>query len=146
MTSRRSSSSKVVLTQGSARSSSDSLSSRSSSSKSSTYSNYGYSTYGSSATSDMGRSSYSEKASSRPRESYLRVPDARRMAHTPDTFSPHANSIPATASKDGITKISRGTVEVINQEKRREDRHEPRSSDAKSSDYNKSSSTRKPKK
>src|SRR5277367_545268 len=100
MSSRRSSS-KVVLTQGSPGTSSDSLSSRSSSSKSSTYSNYGYSNYGystydSSATSDMGRSAYSEKASSRPRESFLRVPDASRMAHTPDSISPHANSMPAT--------------------------------------------------
>jgi hypothetical protein len=147
MTSRRSSS-KIVLTQGSPRTSSDSLSSRSSSSKSSTSSNYNssnyaYSTYETSATSNMGGPGYSEKASSRLRESYLRVPDAYRTAHIPDTFSPHANSMPATASKDGISKISRGSVDVINHEKRHEDRREPRSSDAKSSEYHKSSSSRK---
>jgi hypothetical protein len=160
MTSKRSSS-KIVLTQGSPRTSSDSLSSRSSSSRSSTSSNYNssnyaygtyetsatsnyaYGAYETSATSNMGGPGYSEKASSRLRESYLRVPDAYRTAHIPDTFSPHANSMPATASKDGISKISRGSVDVINHEKRHEDRREPRSSDAKSSEYHKSSSSRK---
>jgi hypothetical protein len=141
MTSRRSSS-KIVLTQGSPRTSSDSLSSRSSSSNYNS-SNYAYSTYETSATSNMGGPGYSEKASSRLRESYLRVPDAYRTAHTPNIFSPHANSIPATASKDGISKISRGSVDVINHEKRHDDQREPRSSDAKSSEYHKSSSSRK---
>lgn len=131
MSSRRSPS-KVYVTQGLRTSST--LSSRSSSSKSSasssyasssyTPSNYGYN-YESSATSNMGRSDY-EQSSSRPRDSFLRVTD-------PSPF------------KDGITKTSRGNVDVIKHEKRHEDLSEPRSSHAKGSEYHKTSSNRKPK-
>lgn len=150
MTSRRSSS-KVVLNQESPRTSSGSLSSRSSSSRSSTssnygYSNYAYSNYETSATSSMGREDNSQKASSRPRENFLRVPDASCMARTPYIFSPYANSIPAAASKDGIRTVSRGHVDVINHEKGREDKSEPRSSEAKNADYHKTSTSRKHKK
>lgn len=148
MSSKRSS--KVFVTQGSPRaSSSSSLSSRSSSSRSSasssyTSSNYGYN-YESTATSNMGRSDY-ENSSSRPRESFLRVTDPSRKAHTPDICSPRAHLMPVTAYKDGITKTSRGKVDVTQHEKRHEDPNEPRSSQAESSDYRKSSSSRKSKK
>jgi len=145
MSSKRSSS-KVFVIQGSPRTSSSSLSSRTSSSKSSasstyTSSNYGY--YESSTASDMGRSSNED---SRPRKSFLRVPDPARKAHSTDICLPHANITPVTALKDGITTTTRGKVEVTQHEKRHEERYEPRSSDAKSSDYHKPSSSRQHKK
>lgn len=147
----RPSPSKVYVTQGLGTSST--LSSRSSSSKSSasssytsssyTPSNYGYN-YESSAAGNMGRSDY-EQSSSRPRDSFLRVTDPSRKAYTLDICSPHANSMRITAFKDGITQTSRGKVDVIKHEKRREDLSEPRSSHAERSEYHKTSSNRKPK-
>jgi len=114
----RRSSPKVVLTHGSHRSSIASLSSTSSSNRSSTYITYGYSTSATSATSNMGRG-YSERA----RETVLRVPDPYPTRETISTFD-------------------RGKVTVTNQEKRHEDRNEPRSYEAKSSDFRKSSSSK----
>lgn len=148
MSSKRSSA-KVFVTRGSPRTSSSSLSSQSSSSHSSTSSEYTYTSYDynyeSSATNNMGRSDY-EASSSRPRQSFLRVPDPARKTYSPDICPPHANLLPVIAHKDGITKTSRGNVDVINQEKRHEELYEPRASDAKSADYRESSSNRKYKK
>jgi hypothetical protein len=145
MSSRRSP--KVYVTQG-LRTSSSSLSSRSDSSKSSASSSYTSSNYDynseSSAAGNMGRSDY-EQSSSRPRDSFLRVTDPSRKACTLNICSPHANSMSIIASKDGITKTSRGNVDVIIHEKIREDPNEPRSSYAESSEYHKTSPNRKPK-
>jgi hypothetical protein len=86
---------------------------------------------------------HQNRDSSNLQDSCLRAPDAHRMILTLGLLLSDANSYIVIASKDGPRKISQGPVDIINAEKKREDRNEPRSSDRKRSDYHKSS--RKPK-
>ena len=135
-------SSKVVLTQGSPRSSTGSFSS-SSSNRSSEYTNYGYTSYETSAATNMGRSGYADEG---VREKVHRVPNAYRMTRIPNVSPPYTNSSPTTAGKETVTTTSRGKVDITNHDMRHNEKWEPRASDARSSDYHQSSSSRRNKK
>jgi hypothetical protein len=145
MPSQKASSKKVYITQESPRRSNESFTSQSSSSTAYSYGSYGsYETrfetrYESPATSNMGRSEYSGSTSSRSRETLLRVPDHRKSKPTPIS-PPLTNSRLPIATKETISKKSRGKVDVFLHEQRREDKSEPRSGEATQSDYNKSKS------
>jgi hypothetical protein len=133
MSSPRRSSSNLSITYSSPRTSHSSLSSQSSSGRPSAYSYYRKSITGT-----MG--------SERRTEKNLRVVDPRSK----NCLLIRAQDLPLTLLSapraDTITYITCGRVSVINHEKRREDKYEPRSSDARSSDYYNSSSNRYPRK
>jgi hypothetical protein len=138
MSSSRRSSSNISITYSSPRTSSSSLSSQSSSGRTSTYNNYR-----TSVTSTMGKSA---SESERRTERNLRVVDPRSKNCLPITAQGFSADLFSAPRADTITYRSCGPVSVINHEKRREDKSEPRSSDARSSDYYNSSSNRHPRK
>jgi hypothetical protein len=143
MSSRRSSSN-LPITYSSPRTSSSSVSSQSSSGRSSAYNNYYYYTSTGGA---MGRAEYSGSASRRPVEETRRVADPNSKNYVPIRAQEPLLTLSSSAARaDTITVIRRGSVSVVNHDKRRADEYEPRASEARSSDHHKSNSKRYPKK